>query len=89
MIYFKLHCNTVFLHSHKRSVLEVRGVLFLVKLNTINTNPSNIEATSVLGHDSSFFFKKLYVTVPKHHKPVTLFVAIVKFDNVWQLFLQP
>ena len=42
MIYFKSHCHSAFLNS---SVLEVRGVLFLVKFNKINTNPSNIEAT--------------------------------------------
>ena len=45
MIYFILHCNTVLLHSQKRSVLEVREVLLFVKRNRINTNPFNIGAT--------------------------------------------
>ena len=45
IVLFLMRCSTAFLHSQKRSVLEVRGVLFLIKLIKINTNPSNIETT--------------------------------------------
>ena len=45
IVLFLMQCSTAFLHSQKRSVLEVRGVLFLIKLIKINTNPSNIETT--------------------------------------------